>query len=253
MTNRYPLSMVHPQYRPAQSYKIEKHAGPATGSPVGGVGASPAWFPPVTVNNEIQEAHHRSMGYLEFGETPPMVQLNEYPLLMVHPDCAEATPERTITTVDGNNNQTVHVTQGAPGKLPPRQADNPQQEAEWAAKGYRRPGQYNPQAVQGAIASPYDPSKVYQEYPKIVDGKVVDLRPDPSAPQKYPMWLHDQAINTEAEHRAKWPDDFAPEAPPPPTASELAVAKLREENAALLAKLAAHDATPVAGHKKKTA
>ena len=57
---RYPLTMIHPHYRPAVVGTIGVMVGDAE------VQAKPAYMPPVTVSNLDDEHRHRAMGY----ETP---------------------------------------------------------------------------------------------------------------------------------------------------------------------------------------
>ncbi len=237
----YPKSLVHPQHEPSRSYKVADQSGPATGSRIGGTYGTAQRFPPVTVMNQVQEAHHRAMGYREFGEEAPMAAFSEYPLIMTHPDFAEPVPEQTVHYADPQTGQvTFHAIAGKPGRLPPVTVHSPAEEAAQAGKGYARPGRSDPAAVERSSAAPHDPAHVFREYPKLVDGKIVTdpNGPDPLAPQRYPMFVRGETMASEEAHRERWPDDFAPAPPPAPPPENPEVARLRAMNERMAAEMA---------------
>ncbi len=202
MSDKYPMRMVHPQERRTVINKMDTETGPIAGLPVGGTRGTPEWFMPVMVNNQTQEEAHRAMGYLAFGETPPMTTLKEYPLMLQHPDFKEAVPEQTIATVDEHGNLHHSIIKAVPGQFPPWQVNTPEEEAAWSEKGYRRPGKYDPTAIKDAIASPHVPGRVAEEWPKMVDGKVVDPRPK-EVSTNYPKWIADGGMDKDGNPTGK--------------------------------------------------
>ncbi len=235
----YPKHLVHPAYRASEIKPVVKQV-PGTGKTITDYHGTPDRYPPVTVNNEDQEARHRAMGYLEFGEAPPkMTAFNEYPLVLTHPEYLEPTAPETLAKRDENNALTTWTIKGSPGAFLPVTVNSPEEERGWASKGYRRPGLSDPAAVEAAKAAPYDPARVIQEFPKMVDGEVVDPAATFDTHQKYPIWAHGVVVTCEHEHREKFPDDFANAPPVPAVDGDSEVLRLRQENAALLAKLTA--------------
>lgn len=222
MTSPYPKAMVHPAYAPAV-------LGRAPGE------GRPARFPPVTVEAKDQEEEYRAKGYLAHGETGKgIAAYAEFPKMLAHPDHVDAVSDEIIPRRENGQILTT-VIRGAPEKYPPVIVNTPAEEAAWGAKGYLAPGRGDPEAIAAAIASPHVPGRVVEEWPKMVNGVLVDERPTVDT-TKYPMWLSDggrdkdgnptgQIVNSEAEHRAARPEDFVsvpaaarPEVATPPSA-----------------------------------
>ncbi len=243
MSTTYPKTLAHPSYKPAE-VKAVPVTSSITGRTIIDHYGTPDRYPPVTVNNEDQEERHRAMGYIEYGEAPkPMIEFSEFPLMLTHPGHIPAVEQQVFATRDQNTGAvTTHTIAGSPAKLPAVVVKNSREEETWAAKGYVRPGRADPDAVQASKASPHVPGRVVEEFPKMVDGKVVDPRPNPHGFQKYPMWMNGIIVNNEAEELAaggvaKPIAAAAPVAPPSVDAAEHA--KVLGELETLRARLAA--------------
>jgi len=239
----YPKTMQHPSYKPAVVKEVPVTSS-ITGRTIKDYYGTPDRYPPVTVNNEDQEERHRAMGYIEYGEAPkPMIEFSEFPLMLTHPDHIPAVEQQVFATRDQNTGAvTTHTIAGSPAKLPAVTVRNATEEAEWKAKGYHRPGRADPDAVEAAKASPHVPGRVVEEFPKMVDGKVVDPRPNLHGFQEYPKWVNGVVVNSAAEELAaggvaKPIAVAAPAAPPSVDAAEHA--KVLGELEALRARLAA--------------
>jgi hypothetical protein len=180
----YPKTMNHPNYRKGKMTKLSN----------GDTQGEPDMLPPVTVNNSDQEAACRRAGYLAAGEaSPPPPEYSEYPVMLVHPDHADAIPpEHVPTKTDAG--VTIHIIPGTEEKFPPRAANNPAEEAEWGAKGYRRAGNPDPDAVRKAHSSPYNAGYKHEDFPKMVNGVVVDPNAPASGPIQYPKWVGDKIV-----------------------------------------------------------
>ncbi len=176
--------MIHPQHKPAEVRDIS--SDPNSGGY--GLPGAPERFPPIEVHSAEQEEETRARGYLRYGETVAKVmEFNEYPKMMRHPDHAEAVPAtQGAQMVDGK--LTSYPIAGTPEKWPDAIARSADEEAEWVAKGYASPGKDDPVAFERATLSPGKPG---DEWPKWIDGV---LAQDPEAPvdlsSQYPKWLH---------------------------------------------------------------
>lgn len=163
----------------------------------------PDLFPDVAVNNSDQEAFYRAKGYLVHGEAPPPpADYSEYPVMLSHPEHVEAVPDTTEIKKNATTGQpeTFRIT-GTPEKFPPVMAKDAAEEKKWVTKGYKRIGKADGEASQRAKASPFDPNYKLSEYPKFVDGVIVD----PHATldhNRYPMWVGDVLVNSAEEERA---------------------------------------------------
>ncbi len=184
-------TLRHPAYRKGVSKKL----------PNGDWQGEPDIFPPVTVNSPEQEAFHRAKGYLGPNERPASaVAYAEYPVMLYHPDFVEAVPTTIdIQIIDGKQHQ-VSVA-GKPAVLPPQTAASESEELALNERGYRRVSKSDPDAVQRAKSVPFDPDFSPEEYPKMVDGVIVDPHNEVTF-QKYPMCVGDQIVNNAAEERA---------------------------------------------------
>lgn len=189
----YPIRMTHPQAAKSVITKVESTYGRPD------YHGTPDRFPPVTVNNAMQEANHRAMGYIVQGEAPPPYVYADYPKMLTHPKHVAAVLDEQIPQKDDVSGAiNMILIKGKPEVLPPVQVNNPEEEAEWIEKGYELPGKADPDAIQTSISSPYVPGRVTQEFPKMVNGKVID----PNAGNgfaKYPMWLGGTVVNNERE------------------------------------------------------
>lgn len=118
-----------------------------------------------------------------------------YPLIMNHPahtharKIRDATP--AIPPAPGRPLVQAQPEQWEPEKWAPVTVQNEDQEAQHAAKGYVAAGSPNPQAFEKAFASPHVPGQVNSEWPKMVDGVLVQdpNRVDPNAKMEYPKWV----------------------------------------------------------------
>lgn len=233
----FPKTLVHPGY--AKSViKAFKH-GSATD-----YHGTPDRYPPVTVHNLDAEEYHRSLGYMLPGEAPHVAPFSEYPLMLSHPDHEDAVPEETGAEKqqDGSIKTFVKV-HARPEKFPHAIVQSEVEEQQWLAKGYRRVGEYDPDAIRDSMTTPYVAGAgEKQEFPKMVGGtaeKPVIEDPDANKPtfQAYPQWAHGELYQSQAAHKAAHPEDFSefPAAAADPKDAELS---------ALRAKLAALESAP---------
>lgn len=238
----YPKTMVHPHAQKGTVTEI-KGTDPVSGRPFTDRQGTPDRLPPVHVNTAEQEAEARTRGYHAYGETPPAMTHDpaEYPLMMCHPDHVDAVPDEKYPHKDETTGAvTIMVLKGKPEVLPHATVADAADEARMAAKGYRRMGTFDPVALEASIASPYVPGRVSQEWPKMVDGVMVqdpNVKPEEN---RYPMWVGDAekgfAVTNPVEEAAARlklglpemeapkpvpsrqiaPDEIAPEAPRAP-------------------------------------
>lgn len=193
--SEYPKVMKHPHAKKGQAIPVDG-IDPLSGKRFIDYQGSPDMFPPTTVNNERQEAEYRAKGYVEFSEPFPLpTEYRDYPKWLKHP-----TKDSVL-------------------------ANNPDQEREFIAQGYLLPGKSDPDAVSTAHASPYVAGRETKEFPKYVNGKIVDPTVVQSGPIRYPMWCHGQIVNNEAEElalRAKMEPakEAAPTVPAEPAPTE---------------------------------
>lgn len=194
--------MKHPHARKGVIHAI-KGLDPVSGRPFTDSHGDPDVFPDVTVKDETTEAYYRSRGYLFAGEVPPPpAEYSEYPVMLIHPEHVEAVPD-DFSVEKGDHGEVIrHRIPGSPEKYPPRQANNAADEADLAKKGYARSGSDNPDAVERAKASPYNPTLHHQEFPKLVDGVMIDPGAPVGGPQQYPKWVGDKVVNNADEERA---------------------------------------------------
>jgi hypothetical protein len=169
--SRYPKILVHPNYRKGTAKPVDTYD--ANGKKVIDYQGTPDVFPSVTVHIGDQEELYRAKGYYDPAEgEPSKMSYQDFPVWLSHPD-------------------------GLPAVL----ANDATQEETHVSNGYVRPGKGDPEAVQAALASPYDPNRVTSEWPKMVDGVLVDpTKADDFL--KYPMWVGDKLVHNEAQERA---------------------------------------------------
>lgn len=206
---KYPMAMHHPHHTPAV-------LGTAPGE------GKPALFPPLEVNNEDQEEEARAKGYLRFGETPERkVSHLEYPKMMRHPQHREAEPEQQHAKKDEDGRFVQWSTPGSPELYPHAIVNSPDEEEAWLVKGYEVPGTFDEAAYERAHAVPYVVGFEPGEWPKWVDGVLVD---DPNRPvstvEEYPKWVGDRIVNSRAEELALLGDSFAPVPEPEPPSAQ---------------------------------
>lgn len=209
--SEFPKEMWHPQFRKGKV--ISETPTTLDGRPLldknGQIQAAlkstyaePDLFPPVIVRDPSNEAFHRAKGYLGPGEAAPMpADFSEYPVILSHPDHVDARPQ-IVEMVRDDVGQIKTVTiPGHPEKYPPIIAKDKHEEASAVSKGYARKGHSDPTANQHARAVPYDPDFKVEEYPKMVDGVIVDPH---GAVQhnRYPMYVGDTLVHSHAEEVA---------------------------------------------------
>lgn len=194
-----PKTLHHPQFRKGKITPIEG-VDAGSGRPFKDYQGEPDTFPDVTVKDAETEAYYRSRGYLMHGESPtPPAAYSEYPVMLSHPDHKDAVPDDYVTELGEHNQIIRHLIKGTAEVLPPRSAANPAEEAIWASKGYVRVGSDNPDAIRTAAAAPYNPHAMHVEFPKLVDGQVIDPNAHVSGPLEYPKWIGDKLVNSRAE------------------------------------------------------
>lgn len=204
--------MTAPQYEPRTMKHPHAHKGaiqkidgidPVSGRKFTDYQGEPDTFPDVVVKDPTTEEFYRARGYIVPGEVPPPpAEYAEYPVMLVHPAHVDAVPD-DFTVEKGPNGEIIrHRIPGIPEKFPPQQADNPEQEVALGKQGYARAGQDNPDAIRTAKASPYKPGQKIEEFPKMVDGKIVDPNEQVGGPIQYPKWVGDRIVNSRAEEEA---------------------------------------------------
>jgi hypothetical protein len=200
----YPKKLVHPAHHKAVPRSLGRF-DPVTGKEL--VADRQDWqgepdrFPPVTVYDADNEELYRAKGYRQEGEAATMtITTDIYPLMLVHPDHIEPTPAEQHAKREEDGKLVMWTTPGHEGRFPHVIANNEIEEKRWLAKGYKRPGTPDPEAVERAYSSPgaldYEPS----EYPRWeptgevdAEGKpILKLVQDPNIDKRgpiYPMWL----------------------------------------------------------------
>jgi hypothetical protein len=200
----YPKKLVHPAHHKAVPRSLGRF-DPVTGKEL--VADRQDWqgepdrFPPVTVYDADNEELYRAKGYRLEGEAATMtITTDIYPLMLVHPDHIEPTPAEQHAKREEDGKLVMWTTPGHEGRFPHVIANNEIEEKRWLAKGYKRPGTPDPEAVERAYSSPgaldYEPS----EYPRWeatgevdAEGKpILKLVQDPNIdrlPPQYPKWL----------------------------------------------------------------
>lgn len=121
----------------------------------------------------------------------------EYPKWLHHPGFAPA-----VLSADPPGRMQPMAPPGTPVKFPPVQVNNPDQEEEYVAKGYRR-GDWNEAQVDAQLKGVV-PAKNGKQYPMYApDGSIIA---DPDAEDRddgqYPMWVGDRIAHNEAEELA---------------------------------------------------
>ena len=197
-----PKLMKHPHARKGEIHKIEGK-DPVSGRPFTDSQGEPDVFPDVTVEDPTTEAYYRSRGYLVPGEVPPPpAEYSEYPVMLVHPDHVDAVPD-DFTIEKAENGEIIrHRIPGTPEKFPPKTANSKSEEKRLGADGYKRAGHDNPDAIRTAKANPHRPGQKTEEFPKMVDGRVVDPGASRGGPAEYPKWIGDKLVNNLAEEEA---------------------------------------------------
>lgn len=197
-----PKVMKHPSARKGKITEI-KGLDATTGRPFTDYQGEPDQFPDVTAKDATTEAYYRSRGYLVPGEVPPPpAEYSEYPVMLVHPGYVAAVPD-DFAIEKGDHGEIIrHKIPGSPEKFPPRQANDAAEEKAWGEKGYARSGHDDPDAIRTANASPYVPGRETAEYPKVVNGTVIDPNAPAGGPIEYPKWVGDKLVNSRAEELA---------------------------------------------------
>lgn len=203
MNEEFPKALHHPQFRKGAMKEI-KGIDSVSGKPFTDYQGEPDMFPPVTVNNEQQEAFHRAKGYLMHGEVPPApVDYAEYPLMLSHPDHVDAVPDDFDIKKSPSGEVISTRIPGHPEKFPAIMVKSPEDEQKWLEKGYARIGKTDALASERSKASPYDPNFSPEEYPKVVNGKIVDPFAEMDH-NRYPMYVGDLLVkNAQEEAQAR--------------------------------------------------
>lgn len=197
-SEEFPKVLHHPHYRKGKMTEVSGK-DPISGKPFTDYNGEPDLFPDVTVNNGDQEAFYRAKGYLLHGEAPPPpADYAEYPMMLSHPGHKDAIPDDFDIRKDANGQVITTRIQGSPEAFPPVMVKDAAEEKKWAEKGYKRIGKADGDASQRAKASPFDPDYKMSEYPKFVDGKIVDPFAEISH-NRYPMFVGDKLVNNRAE------------------------------------------------------
>lgn len=197
----FPKTLHHPHFRKGKITEL-KGKDAVSGKAFTDYQGEPDLFPDVVVNNPDQEAFYRAKGYLPHGEVPPApIAYCEYPVMLSHPDHVDAVPD-DFDIKKGPSGEVISTRiPGSPEKFPPVMAKDSADEDKWVKAGYKRIGNIDAAASERAKASPYDPDYKVSEYPKIVDGKIVD----PHATMdhnRYPMYVGNVLVNSAAEEVA---------------------------------------------------
>ena len=196
------------------------------------------------VENPDQEEEARARGYLAAGEAPaPPVDFEEYPLMMAHPDHRDAIPDEIIPQRMPDNSIQTTVVPGSTEQFPHVAARDEEHEAELAAKGYQRMGRSDPAAVETAAASPYVPGRTKSDYPKWVDGVLIQDPAKPaSGPAQYPKWIaaYQQEVGS-AKEEAELLGIAPPEEPVVEVSKNPEIEQMRAELAELKAALSWRD------------
>ncbi len=200
----YPKQMVHPAYVKGTTTAVHGEDS-VSGRKFIDYQGTPDRYPPVAVSNPDEEAQYRAKGYKAYGE-PDMNAIGfiEYPKMMVHPQ-HEPAVEAIVETRNGAGQLLSAAIPGRAAKFPPMTVNNPREEESATARGYETPGKSDPEAMAASKASPYQPGRVTNEYPKMVDGKLVqDPAIDLNAAKEYPKWIaaHGKQVNNRAEEEA---------------------------------------------------
>lgn len=175
--SKYPLTLHHPAFVKGTTTRVpvlDANGAPVmrNGMPDFNYRGTSDRFPPVDVQNEDQEFQYRAKGYGSTTDivTPPTY--HEYPVWLKNADGAEV------------------------------MAKDAHEEAEFLNGGYERKGKSDPEAVERSIANPYDPDFEADEWPKMVDGKLMQDPNKSDGALHYPMWVGDSIVKNEAEERA---------------------------------------------------
>lgn len=119
-------------------------------------------------------------------------KFEEYPKYMKHPHEKPA----VLGTEYG---------QGKPMQFAPVVVNNKRQEEEYASKGYEPAGKSNVAAFNRAMIAPVDDTYVYAEYPKWVNGVLVQdpaIVEDKSNPNEYPKYVEGVLVQNWDEEEA---------------------------------------------------
>jgi hypothetical protein len=134
-----------------------------------------------------------------------MAEYKEFPKTMNHPAHQSARQIRPFIPATPNNPVQLEEWQGE--RYPAVIVHDADAEAWHAAKGYVPAGTSDPKAFSAAHASPYVAGRTTSEWPKMLDGKLVQ---DPNAPKggpaEYPKWVNlpnGNAIVAQSEEEEK--------------------------------------------------
>lgn len=150
------------------------------------------------------------------------MEYEKYPMIMTHSGhkLARKISDAILGGPGAPNNGFGMPEQWEPERFPQISVTNADDEQYYAAKGYKPAGQPNAAAFSTAHASPHVPGRTHSEWPKMIDGKLVQ---DPNAPsgggfQRFPMWMNPPdggdaiLVETQAHEQellARWTDPDA--------------------------------------------
>lgn len=195
-------TLRHPHARKGKVTEI-KGTDAVSGRPFTDYQGEPDVFPDVVVKDPNTEAYYRAQGYIVPGEVPtPPAEYAEYPVMLVHPDHVDAVPDDYAIEKAENGEIIRHKIPGSPEKFAPKQANTAAEEKALGKLGYARAGQDDPEAIRRSKASPHVPGRQTKEFPKMVEGKVVDPDAQQGGPIQYPKWVGDKLVNSRAEEEA---------------------------------------------------
>lgn len=187
-----PIEMHHPAHDPGRPAKIATMNDGSGFSP--GVviqNGTPCRYQPMSAASDEEEESLRAKGYMRKGEArKPVEGYHAFPKMLVHPDHVPAVPDEIFAERQDGGGMKTHVIKGKPEKMGPVTVNDAIEEAAWADKGYAEPVRSDPDAFQRSRAMPYDPSRVMTDYPKMVNGVLInDPALDSSGMQQYPKWV----------------------------------------------------------------
>jgi hypothetical protein len=145
------------------------------------------------------------------------MEYQDYPKVMHHP--SRQPPRKLVDSIPADPARGRHFAEPEkwePEKFPAVTVINADDEEYYAAKGYKPAGVSNAAAFSTAHASPYVPGRANAEYPKMVNGVLVqDPNKPKDGPAEYPKWVTpptgDAVLVNTADEEAKLRASWAPE------------------------------------------
>lgn len=169
----FPKTLIHPHYKKGTTTAVPG-VDTTTGRKFTDYQGTADRFPPVIVTTDDQEAQHRAQGYVADGESVGGAAYQRYPMWMKKAGEADML------------------------------ASSPTDEQALTEMGFAAPGIPDPEAAQTSASSPHVPGRTVVEFPKMVDGRVVDPGRSDGF-QEYPKWVGDVLVNSRQEEEALKP------------------------------------------------